>query len=355
MTTRDVTSFIGQNALKDTRRIWLALFWNGLLAALLGAFLFSLVSGRYSIPIGHVVGILLSHFMETTVAWTPTESMVVQTVRLPRVLMTAVAGAGLSLCGAVLQGIFRNPLVGPQTIGAASGAALGGVVAILFLGFGLWVQFGAFVGAAAALAAVLAIHRTDSLSPILTLVLAGVVVGAFCSALVGLVTFVADPETRLPGIVFWLLGSFASANWSRLLLITICTAAASAVMLGMRWRVNVLSLGDEDARTLGVNPGRDRLILLAAACLAISAQVAVSGTIGWVGLVVPNLARILVGADHRTLLPASALLGAIFLMIADTLARSLTPAEIPVGIITAIVSTPVFAVLLRKNTASKAV
>ena len=179
-------------------------------------------------------------------------------------------------------------------------------------------------------------------------------VGAFCSALVGLVTFVADPETRLPGIVFWLLGSFAAANWTRLLLISACTVAAGAVMLGMRWRVNVLSLGDEDARTLGVNPGRDRLILLTAACLAISAQVAVSGTIGWVGLVVPNLTRILVGADHRRLLPASALIGAIFLMIADTLARDLTPAEIPVGIITAIVGTPVFAILLRKNAASRA-
>jgi iron complex transport system permease protein len=339
------------SATRESGRIRRSLFWSGLFIALLAALLFSLASGRYSVPLGHVVGIMSAHFVEVAVTWTPTERMVVETVRLPRVLMTAVAGAGLSLCGAVLQGIFRNPLVGPQTIGAASGAALGGVTAILFLGFGLWVQLGAFVGAAAALSAVLAIHRTDSLSPILTLVLAGVVVAAFCSALVGLVTFVADPETKLPGIVFWLLGSFAAANWTRLLLISACTAVAGAIMLGMRWRVNVLSLGDEDARTLGVNPGRDRLILLAAACLAISAQVAVSGTIGWVGLVVPNLARILVGADHRKVLPASALIGAIFLLVADTLARDLTPAEIPVGIITAIVGTPVFAVLLRKNAA----
>ena len=354
MTMSDRADAVPAGTAKDSGRLWRVLFWLGLVVALLAAFLFSLASGRYVIPIGHVIGIMSSHLVDVAVTWTPTESMVVQTVRLPRVLMTAVAGAGLSLCGAVLQGIFRNPLVGPQTIGAASGAALGGGVAILFFGFGLWVQFGAFVGAAAALLAVLAIHRTDSLSPILTLVLAGVVVGAFCSALVGLVTFVADPETRLPGIVFWLLGSFAAANWTRLLLISACTVAAGAVMLGMRWRVNVLSLGDEDARTLGVNPGRDRLILLTAACLAISAQVAVSGTIAWVGLVVPNLTRILVGADHRRLLPASALIGAIFLMIADTLARDLTAAEIPVGIITAIVGTPVFAILLRKNAANRA-
>jgi iron complex transport system permease protein len=211
------------------------------------------------------------------------------------------------------------------------------------------VQVSAFAGAAAALVAVLAIHRGDSLSPVLTLVLAGVVVSAFCGALVGLATYVADPDTKLQDIVFWLLGSFASATWPHFRLVAVCTALAAAVLIGMRWRVNVLSLGDEEARTLGVDPVRDRLILLAATCLAISAQVAVSGTIGWVGLIIPNLARLIVGADHRQLLPVSALLGAIFLVTADTLARNLTPAEIPIGIVTAIVGTPIFAALLRRN------
>ena len=199
----------------------------------------------------------------------------------------------------------------------------------------------------------LAIHRSDSMSPILTLVLAGVVVSAFCGALVGMATYVADPETKLPDIVFWLLGSFASATWPKLLLLSVCTAVAGAVLIGMRWRINVLSLGDEDARTLGVHPARDRMILLTATCLAISAQVGVSGTIGWVGLVVPNLARLMVGADHRRLLPVSTLMGAVFLVVADTLARDLTAAEIPVGIVTAIVGTPVFAYLLRRNATSK--
>jgi iron complex transport system permease protein len=147
-----------------------------------------------------------------------------------------------------------------------------------------------------------------------------------------------------------LLGSFAAATWSKLWLLAACTCGAALVLIGMRWRVNVLSLGDDDAKTLGVNPGRDRLILLAATCLAISAQVAVSGTIGWVGLIIPNLARMLVGADHRHLLPTSALLGAIFLVTADTLARDISPAEIPVGIVTAIVGTPIFALLLHRNT-----
>lgn len=330
----------------------LVLLYVVLVAALVLVLLWSITAGRYHVPFGTVLTIIVAHVVDVKTAWTPTEAVVVEAVRLPRVLTATIAGAGLSLCGAVLQAMFRNPLVGPQTIGAASGAALGGVTVIFLVGFGPLVQIGAFGGAALALLAVLLIHRSDTLSPVLTLVLAGVVVSAFCSALVGLVTYLADPETTLQVIVFWLLGSFASSTWPQLGLIAVCTAIAGVVLIGMRWRINVLSLGDEEARTLGINPARDRLILLAAACLAISSQVAVSGTIGWVGLIIPNLARMMVGADNRRILPVSALLGAIFLVAADTLARSLTRAEIPVGIITAIVGTPIFALLLRRNTRS---
>jgi iron complex transport system permease protein len=327
--------------------------WLALGAALLTSLLAAMACGRYPVSVGHVVEILLSRLIAMPHDWTAAESTVIEAVRLPRVLTASVAGAGLALCGGVLQGIFRNPLVGPQTMGVASGAALGGVTAILCVGFGAGVQIGAFAGAAAALAAVLALQRSDGQSAILTLVLAGVVVGAFCSALVGFVTFVADPETQLPGIVFWLLGSFAAANWLRAGLITAFTCAAGIVLLAMRWRINALSLGDEDARLLGLDPVKDRLILLAAVCLIVSAQVAVSGTIGWIGLVVPNLARMLVGADHRRMLPVATILGAIFMLAADTLARDLTPAEIPVGIITAIVGTPFFAYLLRRTTSAR--
>ena len=346
-----------QNATDNARpsdSLFMPALYTGLGVALLATLLWSISSGRFAVPFAKVIAILAAHVVERAPSWTPTEAIVVNVVRLPRVLTAAIAGASLSLCGAVLQGLFRNPLVGPQTIGISSGAALGGVTVILLAGFGTLVPIGAFAGAAAALLAVLALQRSDSVSPVLTLVLAGVVVSAFCGALVGIVTYIADPESKLPDIVYWLLGSFASATWPKLLLIAGWTVLASAVMLGMRWRINVLSLGDEDAKTLGVNPNRDRLLLLTAACVAISAQVAVSGTISWVGLVVPNLARLLVGADHRRLLPVSALIGAIFLVVADTLARNLTAAEIPVGIVTAVVGTPIFAVLLRQATRSSA-
>lgn len=325
----------------------------GLVVLLAATILVSLAVGRYAVPIDRVAVILMAPLTGMTPAWTPTEELVVWTVRLPRILMAGITGAGLALSGAVLQGIFRNPLVGPQTIGVSSGAALGGVVAILIAGFGPLVTVGAFVGAIAALLAVLAIHRADSVSPVLSLVLAGVVVGAFCGALVGFVTFVADPETKLPGIVFWLLGSFGTATWPRLVLVSLCTALAGGVLLAMRWRINVLSLGDEEARNLGARPGPDRLILLGGVCLIVAAQVAVSGSIGWVGLVVPNLARMIVGADHRKLLPVATLIGAIFLIVADTCARGISAAEIPVGLVTAIVGTPVFAYLLRRNATAR--
>jgi len=334
-------------------RVRPVLFWTALSALLLATLLASLAAGRYAVPLQHVATILAAPVLDVAPRWTPTEELVVRTIRLPRLLMAGLAGAGLALCGAVLQGIFRNPLVGPQTIGISSGAALGGVTAILLLGFGLPVAIGVFLGAIAALLAVLAIHDGKGPSAVLTLVLAGVVVSAFCGALVGFATYIADPETKLPGLVFWLMGSFAAATWPKLQLLALCTLPAGGVLLAMRWRINLLSLGDEEARTLGVHPARDRLILLGAVCLIVAAQVAVSGAIGWVGLVIPNLCRLVLGADHRRLLPASALLGASFLMLADTFARSLTAAEIPVGIVTAIVGTPVFAGLLRRAASAR--
>jgi iron complex transport system permease protein len=327
-----------------------ASLWIFLSMLVVACLLLSLVLGRYPVPAGHVVAMLSAHIIDVAPNWTPTESMVVHTVRLPRALIAAVAGGGLALCGAVLQGVFRLPLVDPYNIGAASGASLGGVIAILVFGLGPFVQAGAFAGAAAALLVVLTIQRPHGTSPALTLVLTGIAVSSFCTALVGFTNFIADPETQLPGMVFWLLGSFARTAWSNVSMITACTVIGGAVLLGMRWRINVLALGDDDARTLGINPRHDRLILLAAICLIVSAQVAVSGIIGWVGLVIPNMMRLLLGADHRKQLPAVVLIGACFMMIADLLARDLTPAEIPVGIITALVGTPVFALLLRQTT-----
>ena len=308
--------------------------------------LFSLCVGRYPISPTVVLRILWSavaHTSPTSSMGTDTELVVINTVRLPRVLVATIAGAALGLSGATLQGLFRNPLIGPQIIGISSGAAWGGVVAILlgahFLGAVAW----AFGFAMLSLLAVFTLSRLSGNSSILSVVLAGVIVSAFFSALVGVAEFFADPERQLPGIVYWLLGSFASVSAQSLWVIGVPALFAGAPLLLMRWRLNVLSLGDADAATLGVNVQRLRWIVLSLVTLMVAAQVSVSGAIGWVGLVIPHVARRLVGPNHQVLLPASTLLGALYLLGMDDIARSIAEQELPIGVLTALVGTPIFA------------
>jgi len=273
---------------------------------------------------------------------------VVELVRLPRMLVGGSVGAGLALSGAVLQGVFRNPLVDPHVIGVSSGAAFGGVFAIL-LGLGavaLWSM--AFASGLSALLLVVILSRKGGRSSILMLVLTGVVISALFSALVSLATYFADPNDTLPAIVFWLMGSFASATPKRAMLMVPIVAAFVIPLLLMRFRINVLSLGDDEAKSLGLRVEPTRWLVLCCVTGITAASVANSGIIGWVGLVVPHFARTLVGPDHHRLLPATALLGASFMLIVDTMARTLIAAEIPLGVLTAIVGAPVFMILLHR-------
>jgi iron complex transport system permease protein len=208
---------------------------------------------------------------------------------------------------------------------------------------------GAFGFGLVVLVVVFVLGRSSGPAPTLTIVLSGVVTGAFFSALVSFTTYIANPETQLQSIVFWLLGSFATATYSDDLVAGLPILAGAAVVLALRWRLNVLSLGDEDARALGVSPQATRWSLLAAVAVMACASVAVSGAIGWVGLVVPHMARPFTGSDHRRLLPVAALMGAVYLTVMDTLARTVLPSELPVGILTAVVGAPVFFLLLRRH------
>lgn len=325
------------------------LLWGTLVAALVLGALISVALGRYAVPIETVAAILWSQIVPAEPTWSVAQETVVLLVRVPRVLLAIVVGAGLAASGAALQGIFRNPLVGPQIVGVSSGAAFGGALAILLGVSSLGLVANAIVFALVALLAVGLMCRVDGRSPVLMLVLAGLVVSAFFAALVSLLIYVADPETKMPGIVFWLMGSLATASYPKLMIAAVGVGAGGVVLMRLRWRINLLSLGDEEARALGVRVELTRWLLLGAVCTIVAAQVSVSGVIGWVGLVVPHLARLLVGSDHRVLLPASALLGAIYMLVIDDLARSLTPGEIPLGILTAIVGAPLFALLLRRR------
>jgi len=316
-------------------------------AVLIAGLLLAFTVGRYPVSLGDILTVLLAKLTgQTADVSTAVQSVVLQ-VRGPRVLAAALVGAALAVAGTAFQGLFRNPLVSPDILGASSGAALGAVTGIFFSLGVLAIQAFAFVGGLVAVAAVYVIgSAVRARDPILVLVLTGVVVGALLGAGVGLVKYLADPYNQLPAMTFWLLGSLAAANVSDLLPLFGPVAFGTAVLVALRWRMNVMSLPEEEARTLGVPTGPLRVAIVAAATLTTSASVATAGIIGWVGLVVPHLARSLVGPDFARLLPTAAILGGGYLLVIDTLARTAAEVEIPLGILTAVVGTPFFIWLL---------
>jgi iron complex transport system permease protein len=316
-------------------------------AVLIAGLLLAFTVGRYPVSLGELLTVLLAKVTgQTADVPTAVQSVVLQ-VRGPRVLAAALVGAALAVAGTAFQGLFRNPLVSPDILGASSGAALGAVTGIFFSLGVLAIQAFAFVGGLVAVAAVYVIgSAVRARDPILVLVLTGVVVGALLGAGVGLVKYLADPYNQLPAMTFWLLGSLAAANVSDLLPLFGPVAFGTAVLIALRWRINVMSLPEEEARSLGVPTGPLRVAIVAAATLTTSASVATAGIIGWVGLVVPHLARSLVGPDFARLLPTAAILGGGYLLVIDTLARTAAEVEIPLGILTAVVGTPFFIWLL---------
>ncbi|WP_395401454.1 FecCD family ABC transporter permease [Arthrobacter sp. UC242_113] len=309
----------------------------------------ALAVGRYGVPLDHVVQILGGQLAPVPVQTSGTEQNVVLLVRLPRVLLALLVGGGLAIGGAALQAIFRNPLVSPEIIGVSAGASFGGALALL-LGLGpLLLVGGSFVCGLLALGTLFLITSGRAGTPMLMIVLGGVVTGSFFSALVALVTYIADPNTTLPAIVFWLLGSVSTATFAKVAVALIPVLGGAAALVALRWRINVLSLGDEDAAALGVRPRPLRWVVLVAVALIVAGAVAVSGAVSWVGLVIPHLARMWVGPDHRVLLPVSFLLGGAYIVLVDTIARTATAGEIPLGVLTALIGAPVFFLLLRRN------
>ena len=316
-------------------------------AVLIAGLLIAFTVGRYPVSLAELANVLFSKITAHRADVSPAFEIVIMQVRGPRVLAAALVGAALAVAGTAFQGLFRNPLVSPDILGASSGAALGAVIGIFFSLGVIAIQAFAFVGGLLAVAAVYVIgSAVRSRDPILVLVLTGVVVGSLLGAGVGLVKYVADPYNQLPAMTFWLIGSLAAANVSDLLPLFGPVAVGTAVLIALRWRMNVMSLPEEEARSLGVATGPLRIAIVAAATLTTSASVATAGIIGWVGLVVPHLARSLVGPDFARLLPAAAILGGGYLLLIDTLARTAAEVEIPLGILTAVVGTPFFIWLL---------
>ena len=329
-----------------SQRTWIVVLVGSV--ALLALALFSLGSGRYPLSAAEVGAVVWKRLTGSGDAGMA--DAIVWQIRLPRVGVAMLIGAALAASGTAYQHLFRNPLVAPDTLGVSSGAALGAVLGI-YLGAGvLAIGIAAFVGGLAAVCVVMLIaSRLTAHEPLVTLILTGVVVASLLGAAISLLKYVADPYNELPAITFWLMGSLASASGQDFASLLAAVALALAVLLALAWRVNLLALPEDEARALGVHTRRLRAAVIAAATLATSASVAVSGIIGWVGLVVPYMARLLVGPEFSRLLPVAALLGAVFMLVIDTLARTLAMIEVPPGILTAFVGTPVFIALLARS------
>lgn len=317
---------------------------------LLGAVLFSLCVGYYPLTPAQVVKAALAPLgyggevlpQAVTIFWS---------IRLPRVLSAVLIGASLSVAGSAYQGMFRNPLVSPDILGVSSGASLGAALAILGGASGWVIQLSAFAGGVAAVAAAYLISRKSAHSHTLSLVLTGSMIMSLCNAGVTMIKYVADPDDVLQQITFWLMGSLTKTDLEALGRSLPPMLAGLALIFLFRWRINLATLDEEEARSLGLNVRRFRLLLIAASTLLSAASVCLGGLIGWVGLMIPHLARALVGADYRRLIPASAMLGGIYLLLMDDLARSILSMELPLGVVTSIMGAPFFVFLIIKRKA----
>lgn len=312
-------------------------------------FIISLSIGRYRISPLTVSKAILGRIFPLTHVIDDTVKTVVFDIRFPRVIAALLIGASLSQSGAAYQGIFDNPLVSPFILGLSSGAGFGAAIAILLGGNYLIIEIFAFVFSIAAVLLSIFISRSQKNSNSVTLVLSGFIVSSLFTSLISFLKYYADPYTKLPSIVYWLMGSLSQITTKDVIFVAPIIITALIALYFLRWKLNILSLGSEEATLLGENPRRLRSIIIFLSTLLTSLCVSISGVIGWVGLVIPHLGRMLVGPDFRKLLPVSTLLGAFYLLLIDDLARSLTASEIPIGILTALVGAPFFIYLMRRR------
>ncbi len=321
-----------------------------LLISPLPVFAVSLFLGAYELPPSAVLQMLyakLSPFSEPS-SFPEAYQVVLFDVRLPRILLALLVGCALSASGTSLQAVCKNPLVSPYILGLSSGAAFGAALAMVVLPTGISVQICAFLFGLLAVAIAYAIARTKGETPVVSLVLAGVITGAMFSALLSILQFLTDPH-RLSNIVYWLMGSFGLSNWYKVKLVSVPILGGVALMILMRWRLNVLSMGDEEAKSAGLNVEWNKVAIIVAAALASACAVSVCGIVGWVGLMIPHIVRMLIGPDHRILLPLSVTFGAAFMVVVDDIARCLTAYDLPVGIISTLIGIPFFAYLLKRT------
>ena len=311
--------------------------------------LLSVLWGRYAISLPQLFGILVSRAIPTEASWPAMAENIVWYVRLPRILLAILVGAALSVSGASYQSIFRNPMAAPDVLGASTGSAFGAALAIVQGLDGMGITLCAFLSGLLCMGLVMLCTRFSRGSPVLGLILSGIMISSLFQAGTSYIKLIADPHDTLPEITYWMMGSLSGAGVEDLAWLWIPLLLGFVPLFLLRWKINLLTMEEEQARALGISTRRLRGVVIVCATLLVAASVSVSGIIGWVGLVVPHMARKLVGSDCRVLLPASFLLGGGFLLLVDDLARTLYTTELPLGILTAVIGAPFFLYLLSRK------
>ncbi len=325
-----------------------------LILILFASLVIALTSGKYSLTLDELYRLFASLFSSQVDVSDPRNETVFWQIRFPRTLAAIIIGGALSIAGAAYQGMFRNPLVSPDILGVSAGAGVGAVVGIFFGQSLIYIQLAAFIGGLITVAVVCFIARlARQHDPILSLVLVGVAISAICGSAISLMKILADPYTQLPSITFWLLGGLSSITQEDLLSVLPLMIIGTIPLLLLRWRMNLLSLSDEEAKSLGINVSLMRAIFIVCATLLTASAVSIAGIIGWVGLIIPHITRMIVGANFRYQLPASLAIGAIMLLITDTLARTIAAIELPLGILTSAVGAPFFLAILLQTRRAK--
>ena len=336
-----------QKKMNDTSRFHLILWLSSIVLAFV--FIFSLATGRYMIPFIDTVHILVSQIVPITQTWSNLQEATVMTLRLPRTVIAIIIGAVLSLSGAAYQSTFKNPMVSPDLLGVSAGACVGAASAMLLdMGNGM-IQVSAFVGGLAAVGLTVSIPRLIRNESTTVLVLAGIVVSSMMTSVLSALKFIADTDTKLAEITYWTMGSFATVTFEKMIPVLPTILIPTIIILLMRFRLNVLSLGDNEAKTLGINLRATRNTFILCSTLITAGCVCLAGTIGWVGLVIPHTARMLIGSDNKKMLPIALLFGGVFMLVIDILCRTITPAELRIGILTGLIGAPFFIFILVKQ------
>jgi len=348
----DIASFFGYNIEEEYSEGKKNLVILCLLGLVILTASITLTLGTYSISIKTAWTVIISHLTMDDISLIPKlQNTIIWDIRLPRVILAVLVGGALAISGAVYQSVFRNPLVEPYILGVSSGAAFGAALGIVFHSIFFSIQLFAFLFAVIAVVCSYSMARVRGQTPLVTLVLSGVIVAAIFSALVSFMNYIAN-DSQLREIIFWLMGGFYYASWQDVQLFAPLAIVCFFILWALAWRLNILSMGDDEARTLGVNPEKNKIILITLSTAITALAVSLVGIVAWIGLMMPHAARMILGPDNRYVIPSCFLMGAFYLLICDTLARTITMNEIPIGIITSLLGAPYLVYLIRSKGSS---